>query len=89
MDYRLVADARGAEAGVGQMAVLAVAPDGEVVATFRVAKATLRGEAGRRLALVLRRRSLVELRQPFHPPAEPEPDVHLIDLPLFDLLPKE
>jgi hypothetical protein len=87
VEYRLAADPRGTEASAGRSLRIVVERDGEIVATYAVPTATLRAEAGRRLRVTLRRRPLIEFREPFSPPPEREPDVRLIDLPLFDLVP--
>lgn len=87
--YRVAVDQRGAEATAGRSLLVITARDGEVVATLSVPTATLRGEAGRRLRVALRRRPFIEFRNPFAPPPEPEPERRLIDVPLFDLIPKE
>ena len=85
-DYRIVADPRGAEASAGRLLIV-VERDGDVVATYSVPTARLRAEAGRRLRVTLRRRPLFEFREPFSPPPEREPDVRVIDVPLYDLIP--
>ena len=88
-DYRIVEDSRGTEVSDGRSLRIVVERDGEIVATYAIPTATLRAEAGRRLRVTLRRRPLIEFREPFSPPPEREPDVRLIDLPLFDLIPTE
>ena len=89
VEYRLTADPRGTDVSAGPSLRIVVERDGEIVATYTIPTATLRAEAGRRLRVTLRRRPLIEFREPFSPPPEREPDVRLIDLPLFELIPTE
>jgi hypothetical protein len=87
VEYRIVEDSRGTEVSDGRSLRIVVERDGEIVATYAIPTATLRAEAGRRLRVTLRRRPLIEFREPFSPPPEREPDMHLVDLPLWELIP--